>query len=70
MLTFALTKMLVKNNLWLQSIMEDGKNAKSDHVGKIMPCPFFQLSSTFNNFEYHLSHRLWKKTTKKTKNIK
>ena len=40
-MTFALKNMVKKNNLLLQSIVEDGQNAKIDYVGKIMPCQFF-----------------------------
>ena len=40
MLSFAKQKKVVKNNLLLQSIVEDGKNAKIYNLGKIMPCKF------------------------------
>ena len=33
---FCLKKMIIKNNLLSQSIVEDGKNAKNYYVGKIM----------------------------------
>ena len=53
MLTFALQKIAVNNNLLLQSIVEDEKYAKIYHVGKIMRCQFVQVSLKY--FEYHAS---------------
>ena len=44
MLTFALKKVMVKNNLLSQLIVEDGKNAKNDYFGKTMTGQFFQVS--------------------------
>ena len=42
--------------------MKEGKNAKTDYVGKTMPGPFFQVS--LNKFEYHISPLIIKITQK------
>ena len=41
------------SNVLIQLIVANGKSAKFDYVGKIMPCEFFQVSLTF--VEYHIS---------------
>ena len=44
---FCFKRMTVENILLSQSIVEDGKNAKNDNIGKIMPCQFLKFYKSF-----------------------